>query len=88
MATAKDKFSVLLSLTSSKFTELYRHYFGEVCTVDIKSGQVKGFKIASSFDYDYFNFHGIPYANPPIGELRFKVSFWFTYLRFQFFHKI
>lgn len=53
--------------------ECRRYYYREETVVETKSGLVKGFKIASSFDYSYFNFIGIPYAKPPIGELRFKV---------------
>lgn len=63
------------SFASARLVEYYRQYFGEVATVETKSGSVKGHKIASSFDYSYFNFHGIPYAKPPIGDLRFKVRY-------------
>lgn len=55
-------------------TDCRRYYYREETVVKTKSGFVKGFKIASSFDYSYFNFIGIPYATAPIGELRFKVS--------------
>lgn len=85
-----DLFSFAWSYTSSRVVDYYRHYFSEVITVTTKSGQVKGYKIASSFDYNYVNFHGIPYAKPPVGDLRFKVcgfSFRFVsrILRFVFF---
>lgn len=68
-----DLVSLAWSYTSSRVVDYYRHYFSEVVTVTTKSGPVKGYKIASAFDYNYINFHGIPYAKPPIGELRFKV---------------
>lgn len=58
--------------------ECYRYLHREEIVVKTKSGLVKGFKIASNFDYSYFNFIGIPYAKPPIGELRFMVCF-FSY---------
>lgn len=54
-----------------------RYSHREEVTVRIKAGQVKGFKIASSYNYQYYNFIGIPYAKPPIGELRFKVYMFF-----------
>lgn len=76
MATAlkfADLFSFAWSFTNSRVVDYYRHYFSEMVTVNTKSGPVKGFKIASAFDYHYINFIGIPYAKPPIGELRFKV---------------
>lgn len=68
-----DLFSFAWSYTNSRVVDYYRHYFSEMVTVTTKSGPVKGFKIASAFDYHYINFIGIPYAKPPIGELRFKV---------------
>lgn len=68
-----DLFSFAWSYTNSRVVDYYRHYFSEMVTVTTKSGPVKGYKIASAFDYRYINFVGIPYAKPPIGELRFKV---------------
>ncbi len=57
--------------------EYYYHRFNENVIVTTKSGKVRGYKTKSPLDYEYFNFIGIPYAKPPIGELRFKVSFSF-----------
>lgn len=68
-----DLFSFAWSYTNSRVVDYYRHYFSEVVTVTTKAGPVKGYKIASAFDYRYINFVGIPYARAPIGELRFKV---------------
>lgn len=53
--------------------DCYRYFYREEITVRLKSGQVKGYKIATSYNYQYYNFLGIPYAKAPIGELRFKV---------------
>lgn len=68
-----EKCSVAWSFMNACVTDSYRHHYRENIVVKTRAGPVKGFKIASSFDYEYFNFHGIPYAKPPIGELRFKV---------------
>lgn len=37
-------------------------------------GLVKGVKKTSVLDCSYNAFLGIPYAKPPVGDLRFKVS--------------
>lgn len=39
------------------------------------NGPVKGIKKTSTLgtsEYEYYSFQGIPYAKPPIGNLRFK----------------
>lgn len=39
------------------------------------SGKVKGVTRRAKIDpYDYYAFFGIPYAEPPTGELRFRAS--------------
>lgn len=47
-----------------------------VCTgpsVTIHQGQLRGKHYLSRSGRDYFAFQGIPYAKPPVGDLRFKV---------------
>lgn len=75
-----DVLSFAWTYTSSRIVDYYRHYFSETLTVTTKSGPVKGYKIASSFDYNYYNFHGIPFAKPPVGELRFKVNIFLKHI--------
>ena len=41
--------------------------------VSIGNGRVKGVTEKSFSGIDYFAFHSIPYAKPPVGELRFNV---------------
>lgn len=41
--------------------------------VDTNYGPVRGLKRTSTVGDQYFSFRGIPYAKPPVGELRFKV---------------
>lgn len=44
------------------------------CTINTNSGQIRGKQNQTLFDkVPYFSFRGIPYAKPPIGNLRFKV---------------
>lgn len=68
-----ELFSFALSYTQIRVVDFFRNYFSEMVTVTTKSGPVKGFRINSAFDYTYINFLGIPYARPPVDELRFKV---------------
>ncbi len=44
--------------------------------VETNYGPVRGIKRTSAVGDQFFSFRGIPYAKPPIGNLRFKVSFW------------
>ena len=42
--------------------------------VEIKQGKLQGV-IRNNIDGgQYYSFRGIPYAEPPVGKLRFKVS--------------
>lgn len=42
--------------------------------VETQYGKVRGVTKTSVYDTNYVAFHGIPYARPPVGELRFKVG--------------
>lgn len=42
--------------------------------VETQAGKVRGKKGNSCDATEFYAFKGIPYAQPPIGELRFKVS--------------
>lgn len=45
------------------------------CTVNTKSGHVRGVQKQTLFgETSYFSFRGIPFAEPPIKNLRFKVK--------------
>ena len=46
--------------------------------VRVKQGKIRG-KLENSqfFNSEFYSFYGIPYGEPPINELRFKVSFRF-----------
>ena len=46
----------------------------EVIAVTCKSGSVRGFVSKSRDGRDYYSWLGIPYAKPPVKELRFAVS--------------
>jgi hypothetical protein len=41
--------------------------------VQIEQGTVRGLQAVSVRDKEFLAFLGIPYAKPPVGELRFKV---------------
>lgn len=40
--------------------------------VSTTNGPVQGIQKKSSLGYDYYSFQKIPYAKPPVGELRFS----------------
>lgn len=40
--------------------------------VSSKNGQIRGLKKTSRLGDEYFSFQGVPFAKPPVGELRFK----------------
>lgn len=49
--------------------------FDLYCTVETKNGFVRGIQMKSLLkNVNYFAFRGIPYAEAPIDELRFKVN--------------
>lgn len=43
--------------------------------VQLRSGFVRGIVEKHEDGFDYFAFKGIPYGEPPVGELRFKVGY-------------
>lgn len=50
----------------------YRLTTNETAIVDTEYGQVRGIKRRTIYDVPYYSFEGIPYAKPPVDELRFK----------------
>ena len=46
----------------------------EYHTVNTNYGEVKGIEKTSLLGTKYISFQGIPYAKPPIGDLRFRVK--------------
>ena len=68
-----EKLALICAFIKTFVDDCHRYYYREEVVVKTKSGLVKGFKIASHFNYRYFDFLGIPYAKPPVGDLRFKV---------------
>nr|XP_013116190.1 unnamed protein product [Stomoxys calcitrans] len=50
----------------------YRLVTNETQIVDTEYGKIKGVKRLNVYDESFYSFEGIPYAQPPLGELRFK----------------
>ena len=43
--------------------------------VETSYGKLRGHLSRDIVDNEFFSFKGIPYAKPPVGDLRFEVSF-------------
>lgn len=44
-------------------------------TVNISQGKLKGGEVTTENGFKYYEYLQIPYAKPPMGDLRFKVSY-------------
>jgi hypothetical protein len=64
---------VLLSATAGLLTT-EAAFSRQGYTVHIEQGELQGTFLASSNGLIFAAFQGIPYAQPPVGKLRFKVS--------------
>ncbi|XP_046866268.1 esterase B1-like [Drosophila willistoni] len=42
------------------------------CEITLPLGKIKGIKLKTIYNDDYYSFEKLPFAKPPIGELRFK----------------
>lgn len=58
---------ILISLSSIKSQD-------EDVLVDISQGTLRGFSLQNRDGGTFYGFTKIPYGQPPIGELRFKVT--------------
>lgn len=48
--------------------------------VETRAGKVRGSTVQSILGKVYYAFKGIPYARPPVGELRFQVSLQISFM--------
>jgi carboxylesterase type B len=46
----------------------------ETVSVGVAQGELQGRKTVTASGTTYYSFKGIPYAKPPLGSLRFRVS--------------
>jgi hypothetical protein len=52
----------------------YKHVdMAETYIVRVAQGKLRGGRVTTNTGTPYYSFQGIPYAKPPVGELRFKV---------------
>lgn len=56
------------------FWDLVQDDNNQYCTVETEHGRIRGKLNRTLFDGKlFYSFRGIPFAKPPLGELRFKV---------------
>jgi carboxylesterase type B len=46
----------------------------ETVIIRVAQGSLRGQKVKTKTGGTYYSFHAIPYAKPPVGPLRFRVS--------------
>ena len=51
----------------------------QAAIVRISHGELNGTEDVSRMGIAYYSFRGIPYAKPPVGDLRFEVNFFDNY---------
>lgn len=79
-AAAAVSFGLLTYFMSEIFTSQ------EAPIVTVSTGRVKGIVSKSRNGWEYFEYLGIPYAKPPLGDLRFEVTFFvLTIVTIKFF---
>lgn len=68
----------LLTIIVSTVTFVYSETVQSVqqfCTIETESGRVRGKQNSTLFENKlFYSFRGIPFAKPPINDLRFKVN--------------
>lgn len=67
-------FCALLPLLNVKFDSEVNNKVGDMVQVKVTEGILDGEKITNEICGTYYSFKGIPYASPPVGNLRFKVG--------------
>jgi len=55
------------------FALLFEYVFCTGPLINVNEGQLKGKQFLSRSGRNFFAYQGIPYAKPPVGQLRFKV---------------
>ena len=63
----------LAALVALCVVALSDHVSGGEAIVSTPIGQIEGSSMKSSTGREFLAFRGIPYAKPPIGDLRFQV---------------
>lgn len=66
-------FSLVVLFISALVYGYLNNYFTEVVLVHTSYGTVQGFASISRDGKKFYQFNGIPYAKPPVGQLRFQV---------------
>lgn len=65
-----SSFKILIAL----YTSYQLNFFQESPVVVVNEGPLRGMVQKLYDGSEYYSFKGIPYAQPPVGKLRFKVN--------------
>ena len=68
------KLTFYLTLCVHIFTEVWCDLPKESLVTIPNLGQIRGLQMTSASGTIFYAYRGIPYAKPPIGELRFRVK--------------
>lgn len=82
----KLSFHAYIALVTILVVEVSSQEYGT--TLTLKPGLVIGRILKTSNGRDFYAFRGIPYATPPLGLLRFKVSYWLLMFYIEFMHNL
>jgi len=66
-------FAVLIVILAVVYNSRQNNALPPSPVIDTKLGQIRGLTSLSRGGREFYEFLGVPYAQPPVGQLRFEV---------------